>query len=186
MFDRRMEAHKGKKRKDLENELIKHLDLIEDPAIKQYIIKKKTQKAEIRKARTEKRSGVHNKMAMAMDSDLEMEEDSEEAEPVKVVAKVSTPKEHQRYLPSVDVLFSSAASIYNKRLLGVILTGMGNDGSAGVHTINRHGGRVIAEAEESCVVFGMPKEAIATGLVDRIVPLPLVCREILKECGYDR
>ena len=90
MFDRRMEAHKGKKRKDLENELMKHLDLIEDPAIKEYIIKKKTEKAEIRKARTEKRSGVHNKMAMAMDSDLEMESDSEEEEPVKQVAKVST------------------------------------------------------------------------------------------------
>jgi two-component system chemotaxis response regulator CheB len=103
-----------------------------------------------------------------------------------VIAKVSEPKGHQRYLPSVDALFSSAASIYGERLLGVVLTGMGNDGSMGVHTIKNHGGRVIAEAEESCVVFGMPKEAIATGSVDRIVPLPLVCREILKECGYDR
>lgn len=103
-----------------------------------------------------------------------------------VIAKVSDPKGHQRYLPSVDALFSSAASIYEKRLLGVVLTGMGNDGRMGVHTINSHGGRVIAEAEESCVVFGMPKEAIATGLVDRIVPLPQVCREILKECGSDR
>jgi len=103
-----------------------------------------------------------------------------------VIAKVSDPEGHQRYLPSVDALFSSAASIYGERLLGVVLTGMGNDGSKGVHAINNHGGRVIAEAEESCVVFGMPKEAIATGLVDRIVPLPLVCKEILKECGYDR
>ena len=102
-----------------------------------------------------------------------------------VIAKVSDPKSHQRYLPSVDALFSSAASIYGERLLGVVLTGMGNDGSKGVHAINNHGGRVIAEAEESCVVFGMPKEAIATGLVDRIVPLPLMCREILNECGYD-
>ena len=103
-----------------------------------------------------------------------------------VIAKVSDPEGHQRYLPSVDALFSSAASIYGERLLGVVLTGMGNDGSKGVHAINNHGGRVIAEAEESCVVFGMPKEAIATGLVDRIVPLPMVCREILKECGCDR
>jgi two-component system chemotaxis response regulator CheB len=102
-----------------------------------------------------------------------------------VIAKVSEPKGHQRYLPSVDVLFSSAAAIYGNRLLGVVLTGMGNDGAMGVHAINSKGGRVIAEAEESCVVFGMPKEAIATGLVDRIVPLPLVCREILHQCGYD-
>ena len=65
MFDRRMEAHKGKKRKDLEAELMKHIDLIEDPAIKEYIAKKQTEKAQIRKARTEKRSGIHNKMAMA-------------------------------------------------------------------------------------------------------------------------
>ena len=87
MFDRRMEAHKGKKRKDLENELMKHIDLIEDPAMKEYIAKKQTQKAEIRKARSEKRSGVHNKMAMAMESDLEMEDESEEE--VKEVVKVS-------------------------------------------------------------------------------------------------
>ena len=103
-----------------------------------------------------------------------------------VIAKVADPEGHQRYLPSVDALFSSAASIYGERLLGLVLTGMGNDGSKGVHAINNHGGRVIAEAEESCVVFGMPKEAIATGLVNRIVPLPMVCREILKECGCDR
>jgi len=102
-----------------------------------------------------------------------------------VIARVSEPKGHQRYLPSVDCLFSSAAALYGERLLGVVLTGMGNDGAMGVSTINSHGGRVIAEAEESCVVFGMPKVAIATGAVDCIVPLPLVCREILKECGCD-
>jgi two-component system chemotaxis response regulator CheB len=102
-----------------------------------------------------------------------------------VIAKVSEPRGHQRYLPSVDSLFSSAATLYGERLLGVVLTGMGNDGSMGVSTIKNYGGRVIAEAEESCVVFGMPKEAIATGGVDQVVPLPMVCREILNECGCD-
>ena len=101
-----------------------------------------------------------------------------------VIAKVSDPKGHQRYLPSVDTLFTSAATIFAGRLLGVVLTGMGNDGAMGVHAVKQNGGSAFAEAEESCVVFGMPKEAIATGLVDRVVPLPLVCKEIMRHCGY--
>jgi len=101
-----------------------------------------------------------------------------------VIAKVSEPKGHQRYVPSVDTLFSSSATIFGHRLLGVVLTGMGNDGAMGVHAIKNNGGTVFAEAEESCVVFGMPKEAIATNLVDRIVPLPSVCKEVLLHCGY--
>lgn len=100
-----------------------------------------------------------------------------------IIAKISEPREHQRYLPSVDVLFTSAARLFGARLLGVVLTGMGNDGARGVRAIRNSGGRVLAEAEESCVVFGMPKEAIATGCVDHVVPLPLVCKEILRCCG---
>ena len=102
----------------------------------------------------------------------------------EVVAKVSEPKGHQRYLPSVDILFASAAPIFGRRLLGVVLTGMGNDGAMGVHAVKTNGGTAFAEAEESCVVFGMPKEAIATGLVDQVIPLPLVCKKILQHCGY--
>lgn len=103
-----------------------------------------------------------------------------------IIAKVSAPKGHQRYLPSVDTLFASAAGIFGRRLLGVVLTGMGNDGAMGVHAIKNQGGATFAEAEETCIVFGMPKEAIATGMVDQIVPLPLVSREILRHCGYAR
>jgi two-component system chemotaxis response regulator CheB len=102
----------------------------------------------------------------------------------EVIARVSEPKEHQRYLPSIDMMFASAAPIFNDRLLGVVLTGMGNDGAMGVRAIKHSGGTVFAEAEESCVVFGMPKEAVATGLVDRVVALPLVCKQILLYCGY--
>jgi len=101
-----------------------------------------------------------------------------------IIAKVSEPEGHQRYLPSVDMLFSSSAAVFGDRVLGVVLTGMGNDGAMGTRAIKSAGGSVFAEAEDSCVVFGMPKEAIATGLVDRIVPLPLVCKEILQYCGY--
>jgi len=102
----------------------------------------------------------------------------------EIIAKVSEPESHQRYLPSVDILFSSSAAVFGDRVLGVVLTGMGNDGAMGTRAIKSAGGSVFAEAEDSCVVFGMPKEAIATGLVDRIVPLPLVCKEILQYCGY--
>ena len=55
-------------------------------------------------------------------------------------------------------------------------------GARGVQAVKEQGGRVLAEDEESCVVFGMPREAIATGKVDAVVPLPSMCREILKGC----
>ena len=98
------------------------------------------------------------------------------------IARICPPQQSHRYVPSADVLFNYAAPIFGSRLLGVVLTGMGNDGSKGTIAIKEHGGSVFAEAEESCVVFGMPKEAIATGGVDVVVPLPQVCREILKHC----
>jgi two-component system chemotaxis response regulator CheB len=103
----------------------------------------------------------------------------------EIVAKVSEPRGHQRYLPSVDTLFASLAPLFGRRLVGVVMTGMGNDGVMGCHAIKQHGGLLVAEAEESCVVFGMPKEAIATGLVDRVAPLPSLCRQILQLCGQD-
>lgn len=102
----------------------------------------------------------------------------------EVLVDVVEPAPQQRYVPSVDAMFQSAADIYGAQLLGVVLTGMGNDGSQGVRRIKACGGKVIAEAEESSVVFGMPKEAIATGQVDKVVPLPGVCDQILRFCGY--
>ncbi len=101
-----------------------------------------------------------------------------------IVANISDPPSDQRYIPSVDALFSSAAETFGSEALGVILTGMGNDGAQGVAKIKKAGGRIIAESEESSVVFGMPKEAIATGCVDRVVPLSLICGEIMRSCGY--
>lgn len=101
----------------------------------------------------------------------------------EVRARIVTPLPEQRYLPSVDLLFSSAAEIFAVRTIGVVLTGMGNDGRQGVMAIKSGGGTVIAEAEESSVVFGMPNEAIATGCVDTVLPLDLICREILRRSG---
>lgn len=100
-----------------------------------------------------------------------------------VIADVAPPEPDQRYIPSADVLFTSAAKIFGAQSIGVVLTGMGNDGARGVQEVKRAGGKVVAESEESSVVFGMPKEAIATGSVDRVVSLPLVCGEIMRACG---
>jgi len=97
----------------------------------------------------------------------------------QVTARIVKPTSADRYVPSVDVMLESCAAIYRKRMIAVILTGMGNDGSKGVRSVHRQGGYVIAESEETSVVYGMPREAVATGLVDRVVPLHRVVREIL-------
>lgn len=73
--------------------------------------------------------------------------------------------------PAVDVFLSSAANVYGHGLLAMILTGMGDDGAAGVRAVKRAGGLVVAQDEASCVVAGMPKAAIATGAVDEVLPL---------------
>ena len=101
-----------------------------------------------------------------------------------VVVRLQEPSPTDRYIPSVDGMFVSLAKIYRKRLLAVVMTGMGNDGSRGVEAVKAAGGRVVAEAEETTVVFGMPREAIATGVVDRIVPLDRMVREIVNTCGF--
>jgi two-component system chemotaxis response regulator CheB len=76
-----------------------------------------------------------------------------------------------RHRPSVDVLFRSAANCAGKNAIGVILTGMGDDGANGMLEMKQAGAYTLAQDEDSCVVFGMPKEAIARGGVDEIVPL---------------
>jgi two-component system chemotaxis response regulator CheB len=97
----------------------------------------------------------------------------------QVTTRIVQPTSADRYIPSVDVMLESCAGIYRKRMIAVILTGMGNDGSKGVRAVHEQGGYVIAESDETAVVYGMPREAVATGLVDRIVPLHRVAREIL-------
>jgi two-component system chemotaxis response regulator CheB len=81
--------------------------------------------------------------------------------------------------PSVDVLMRSAAEVYGGLALGVVLTGMGSDGTEGLRAIKERGGLTLAEAEETCVIFGMPKAAIEAGVVERSVPLDRIAGEIL-------
>jgi two-component system chemotaxis response regulator CheB len=103
----------------------------------------------------------------------------------EVVARVVEPSSQDRYTPSVDVMLASLAPIYGAKLLAVVLTGMGNDGSRGIKAVKAAGGHILAEAEETAVVFGMPREAINTGLVDKVAPLERMAREIVLRCGIE-
>jgi two-component system chemotaxis response regulator CheB len=85
-----------------------------------------------------------------------------------------------RHKPSVDVLFRSASECAGRDVLGIILTGMGDDGARGMKVLHDGGARTIAQNEETCVVFGMPKEAIKLQAVDDILPLEQVARAILQ------
>ncbi len=85
--------------------------------------------------------------------------------------------------PSVDVLFRSAAQAAGSNAVGVILTGMGDDGASGLAEMKAEGARTIAQDEATSVVFGMPKEAIARGAVDEVLPLPRIAAAILKWAG---
>jgi two-component system chemotaxis response regulator CheB len=76
-----------------------------------------------------------------------------------------------RYCPSVDRLFTSAALAMPRRLCAVVLTGMGNDGAAGIRAVKAAGGLTLAESELTAVIYGMPRAAVATGMVDVSLPL---------------
>ena len=84
-----------------------------------------------------------------------------------------------RHKPSVDVLFRSAAECAGRDALAIILTGMGDDGARGMKALHDRGARTIAQNEETCVVFGMPREAIALGGIDEVMPIQHVARAIL-------
>ncbi len=88
-----------------------------------------------------------------------------------------------RHRPSVDVLFRSAAQAAGKNTVGIIMTGMGDDGARGMKELHETGARTYAQDEESCVVFGMPKEAIKLGGVDHIISLDEVPDAVVKAKG---
>lgn len=100
----------------------------------------------------------------------------------EAVAMVKDRGEHDKYLPSVNQLFKSAAKTFAQRCLAVVLTGMGNDGAQGVSMIKEAGGQIIAESEKTSIVFGMPREAINTNHVDEVLNLEDISHAILKRC----
>jgi two-component system chemotaxis response regulator CheB len=87
-----------------------------------------------------------------------------------------------RHRPSVDVLFRSAARYAGKNAVGVIMTGMGDDGARGMKEMKDAGAHTVAQDEATCVVFGMPNEAIKLGGVNKILPLDRIAAEVLKAC----
>ena len=93
-----------------------------------------------------------------------------------VLSKEATVNHHR---PSVEVLFRSAAQMLGNRAIGVMLTGMGKDGAVAMLEMHRAGAYTFAQDEASCVVFGMPREAIAIGAVDEIVPLEKMAERVL-------
>jgi two-component system, chemotaxis family, protein-glutamate methylesterase/glutaminase len=100
----------------------------------------------------------------------------------KVIARIEDKTDDDRYIPSVDKLLKSSAKVYGPRMIAVVLTGMGSDGRDGVIAVKDAGGYVIAESEKTSIVFGMPREAIATRKVDQVSNLEEIPREILKFC----
>ena len=101
-----------------------------------------------------------------------------------VVARLAPRGPKERYAPSVDRMFVSAAKHWGPDLLAVVLTGMGDDGAKGAAAVKRGGGNVIAESAETAVIFGMPQQAIRAGAVDAVVPLHGMAQLI--ESGFAR
>jgi two-component system chemotaxis response regulator CheB len=98
----------------------------------------------------------------------------------RVVAHLDVRPLDSQHRPSVDVLFQSAAEVYGARTLGVVMTGMGSDGRDGAAWIKAKGGRILTEAEESCVVYGMPRSVVEAGLSDGSIILADMARAILE------
>ncbi len=81
--------------------------------------------------------------------------------------------------PSVDIMFSSVAETAGENAIGILLTGMGSDGAAGLSRMKKAGAKTFAQDEESCVVYGMPREAVRRGAVDQVLPLSLISQALL-------
>jgi two-component system chemotaxis response regulator CheB len=98
----------------------------------------------------------------------------------EIVIRITDDPPENACRPSVDYLFRSAALQFPGRSIAAILTGMGNDGTEGMRMLKRGGSPTIAQDEASCVVFGMPREAILAGVVDTVVPLTKIAGAIVK------
>jgi two-component system chemotaxis response regulator CheB len=98
---------------------------------------------------------------------------------LEVRIELSPYPEKAPYRPSVDVMMQSVVAAYGGRCLGVIMTGMGNDGTEGMKQIKAAGGKTLAQDEASSIVYGMPKAAADAGVVDKVAPLSSLAHEIV-------
>lgn len=80
--------------------------------------------------------------------------------------------------PSANVLMESVAEVYGKNTVGIVLTGMGNDGTEGLRKMKEEGGKTIAEHQQTCRIFGMPRSAIEAGVVDLVLPLDEIAQQL--------
>lgn len=100
------------------------------------------------------------------------------------VIKITDDPPENNCKPSVDYLFRSVADHYVGRATGVIMTGMGSDGTAGLKLMKNNGARIIAQNEATCVVYGMPKEPVESGLADVVSPLDQIAAEIMRTISF--
>jgi len=98
---------------------------------------------------------------------------------IETTVTISEDRENFIYRPSVDALMASVAEYFPGRALGVILTGMGNDGMKGMIELKKTGGRIFAQNEESCVVYGMPKAVVDAGIADKVLSIEEIAGEIV-------
>jgi two-component system chemotaxis response regulator CheB len=105
--------------------------------------------------------------------------------PLGDVAVLSDDPRVNGHRPSVDVLFKSVADEFGDRSIAVLMTGMGDDGARGMGLVRNAGGMTIAQSEESCVVYGMPKAAIERGYASRVVPLEALANTLMAQCKLD-
>jgi two-component system chemotaxis response regulator CheB len=106
--------------------------------------------------------------------------------PLGEVAVLTDDPRVNGHRPSVDVLFKSVAEEFRDQAVGVLMTGMGEDGARGLGEIKAAGGMTIAQSEESCVVYGMPKAAIEHGFAVRVVGLEALSNTIMAQCAQER
>ncbi len=99
------------------------------------------------------------------------------------VARVAPGELVNRHMPSVEVLFQSVAQVAGSRATGLMLTGMGNDGARAMREMRDRGAYNLVQDEASCIVFGMPKEAIAAGAADEVVPLGEMAQRLMARLG---
>jgi two-component system chemotaxis response regulator CheB len=100
-----------------------------------------------------------------------------------LVVRTFAAKSTDLYAPSVDRLFTSASDACGERLVAIIMTGMGDDGSEAIRRVRERGGRTIAESAQTAIIFGMPNEAIKTGCIEQVLPLGDIPRAIQRLCA---
>ncbi len=104
----------------------------------------------------------------------------------RAIISLDTHPEDYLHIPSIDALMTSVAESFGNLALGVILTGMGSDGAAGIQAIHRQGGLTIGQNEATCTVYGMPRACAELGILTRVVPLAQIPKQILQATQYRR